>query len=169
MTYYNDENGVNQKLIDAAEEGDTYEALEAIGEGADIDCRDENQSTPLIIASRSGHLDIVKLLLRHQARVNAENRDGETALMLASREGYSKIVRRLLKKNAAVNARNKYDGGTALMEAAIRGSIHALEYLIAKGANLHAKDNRGFTALDWARRFKNISVVDFLSQVTVTA
>ena len=42
--------------------------------------RDDNW-TALMLATRSGYIDIVKLLLKHKANVNATSNDGITALM----------------------------------------------------------------------------------------
>ena len=46
-------------------------------------------------------------------------------------------------------------GGTPLLYAAIRGHKEIAELLIAKGADVYAKDNRGETPLDWAIRLKH--------------
>jgi len=57
-----------------------------------------NGWTALMLASRCGHYNIVRLLLEAGADVNAKDDDGSTALMLASRNGYIDIVRLLKSK-----------------------------------------------------------------------
>ncbi len=38
--------------------------------GVDVNCRDENGSTPLILAALNGHKDVVYTLLRYSASVH---------------------------------------------------------------------------------------------------
>jgi len=61
-----------------------------------------NGNTALIEASEKGYTEIVKLLLKAGADVNAEDGDGRTALILAKEQGYIEIVD-LLKKAGAKN------------------------------------------------------------------
>ena len=51
-----------------------------------INAQDVYGQTLLMIACQRGHVKIVKLLLRHGARVHVRDEDGATALQLASRE-----------------------------------------------------------------------------------
>lgn len=55
-----------------------------IGHRADVTAQDENQSTPLHLASSSGFLESVRLLLKHGARVADQDRCRRTPLHLAS-------------------------------------------------------------------------------------
>jgi ankyrin repeat protein len=50
------------------------------------------------VAAASGHAEIVEILLREGANVEATNRDGNTALILAERSGYADIVELLLAR-----------------------------------------------------------------------
>ena len=45
-----------------------------------VNAKNEFKKTPLMIAARNGHTDIINLLLRNSADVNAEQKDGSTAL-----------------------------------------------------------------------------------------
>ncbi|MEM7314843.1 MAG: ankyrin repeat domain-containing protein, partial [Planctomycetota bacterium] len=56
-------------------------------------------------------------------------------------------------------------GMTPLMAAASIGRGEHVEMLLAKGAKLQAKDSRGRTALDFARKRKHEAVVKLLEQV----
>jgi uncharacterized protein len=51
--------------------------------------------TPLIHASASGRVEVVKLLLQKGADVNAKTRDGETALKVVQKTGTKEIVEML--------------------------------------------------------------------------
>jgi ankyrin repeat protein len=88
--------------------------------GIDINSKDKDESTPLMIASEKGDLQMAQLLIQNGADVNAKNIDGYTALMYAAYTGNIQIAELLIKNNADVNARDK-DGWTALRYASIQG------------------------------------------------
>jgi ankyrin repeat protein len=75
--------------------------------GANVNAKENDGSTPLIIASQSGHLDIVKYLVEKGANVNAADVTGVTALMFSSKIGYLDIVKYLVEKGADINAKDK--------------------------------------------------------------
>ncbi|CAK4722027.1 unnamed protein product, partial [Aphanomyces euteiches] len=65
-----------------------------------------SKCTPLIWASRNGHLDIVKELLAHNAFVNSPDVAGCTPLDDAAYNGYLNIAKELLAHGASVNTSN---------------------------------------------------------------
>lgn len=67
-----------------------------------------NQSgwTALHYACVVGNLEIVKILLSHQADVNAETPNKTTSLMLAARRGELQIVKKLLEHGAELGQKN---------------------------------------------------------------
>lgn len=54
--------------------------------GADIECLDKDNYTPLLIAASSGHTAIVQLLLQKGANLKAKNTHDKTAIYLAAEE-----------------------------------------------------------------------------------
>ena len=72
-----------------------------LNKGAEVNVH-ENQwgLTPLHVAAKNGHLDVVELLISHGADMNAEYFVGETALQIAKGKGYDEIVS-LLRKHGA--------------------------------------------------------------------
>ena len=56
-------------------------------------------------ASVEDRYDIANVLLRHGAKVNAQDKQGYTALALAVFNGFTGIVDLLLQKNADVNVK----------------------------------------------------------------
>ena len=65
-------------------------------------CGDDR--TFLMHAAARGDVDIVKLLLEHEADVNAKDRSGETALFKAMDAGHSQVVELLLRHEPSVES-----------------------------------------------------------------
>jgi len=74
----------------------------------------EEKDKKLLDSSTEGQLEIVRLLIKAGADVNAKNFYGSTPLIYASMNGNIDIVKMLIEVGADVNAKNKF-GNTALM------------------------------------------------------
>ena len=117
--------------------------------------------TALMWASYHGHKDIVELLLKNGADVNARDDDGCTALIKASFRGHKEIVELLLKRGADVSMANK-NGNTALIFASSWGHEEIVELLLKNGADVNAKNSEGNTALMCAMMSNHEKVVEML-------
>ncbi|KAH0579586.1 hypothetical protein H2248_002437 [Termitomyces sp. 'cryptogamus'] len=111
---------------------------------------DKHGQNTLHIAVWHGWLNIVKLLLKYNADVDARNHWGETPLHLAASLGHLDIVGLLLKHNADVNARDQW-GETPLHQTACVGHLDVVQFLFNHNADVHARNNKGKTPLDGAR------------------
>lgn len=118
--------------------------------------------TPFLLASLSGDVATMRLLLQYKADPNISTFAGTTALMAAAgvnwvvnqtfTEGEPALleaVKLLWELGLDVNATNSM-GLTAAMGAANRGSDSIIEFLASKGARLDVKDKVGRTAYNWA-------------------
>lgn len=66
-----------------------------------VNCVDyRNGNTAMMIAAQNGHVDLVKLLIRKQANLNARNLKGNTALHMAIEYEYIECVDLLLDAGA---------------------------------------------------------------------
>ena len=101
----------------------------------------------MIFATYLGHVDLVDLLLRHGADVNARDAAGNTALMGVCFKGHLEIARILIEHGTDVNAQNSM-GATALIYAATYGHSEIVKVLLSHGAAISPKDKEGKTALD---------------------
>lgn len=70
-----------------------------------VDERDENGTTPMMIAATKGLTAMVKELLNHGADVNAQDLDNWTALLCATKAGYLEIVEFLVENGADIEHR----------------------------------------------------------------
>ncbi len=71
-----------------------------IANGANVNARDEQNSTPLHQAAENGTLRVVKLLIEHNADLNAKDDRGWTPLHKAVERGNIQIAELLLQKGA---------------------------------------------------------------------
>ena len=131
--------------------------------GTDVNVRDEEGTTILMLAVQHKRRVIVQLLLDKGADVHAKNNYGNTALMWASEKGHAEIVSLLLTAGANPNAKNNYDD-TALMWASEKGHNEIVAQLLQAGADVHAKNNYGNTALILASEAGHNEIVAQLLQ-----
>ena len=89
--------------------------------------------TPLMIAITNGNSDVVNLLLKAGADVNAKRTTGTTALMTAAQYGRADLAKLLLHHGAMVNAKCE-TGLNALMIGACWGRLDVVKVLLAAGA-----------------------------------
>jgi len=122
-----------------------------IEQGANINAKDPDGRTLLILAINDQNLEICQLLINHGADVNAKDNRGRTALMGAASLGNLKICQLLIDHEADVNAKDN-KGWTALMAAADRDHLKICQLLINHGADINVKNNNGWTPYDYANK-----------------
>jgi uncharacterized protein len=110
------------------------EAVGAVIQGGiDVNMKDKEGYSALLIATENGDIDMVKLLLEKGADVNATDIDGYTSLMYVAYNGNLEIAKLLLEHGADIYARDK-DKWTALMIAKIQKREDIVELLRKHGA-----------------------------------
>ncbi|XP_015788937.1 uncharacterized protein LOC107365878 isoform X2 [Tetranychus urticae] len=87
--------------------------------------------TPILHACRSGHADIIKLLLQQYARTDVFDEKGQACLHLAAELGHEAVVDILLENKATVGVRNK-QGMTPLHIASKNGFTSMVKSLITR-------------------------------------
>ena len=106
-------------------------------------------TTLLQTAGGSGHLAIVRELLKRGASVDLQTSLGHTTLMNAAGYGKLSIVLVVLQHSASPDLQSS-KGETALMQAAYGGHEACVQALLRAKANTELLDNDGRTALQWA-------------------
>jgi len=111
-----------------------------------------------------GHVDVVRVLLRHNAEANLSSRDNESPLIQACHRGHDSIVRELLQaSNIKINQKRKTDGATALFVACREGAIECVRQLLTNDLILinNSKTN-GRSPLFIASFFGHNEIVEML-------
>ena len=126
-------------------------------QGIDLSVRSPFGETQLHAAAAAGHSTLVQLLLDNGADGRARNVKGNTALHLAATGEHHVTAAVLLSRSCEIDARNLY-GQIPLICAAESGKM-IVDLLLARGADIMAKDKFGHTALHYAVSSGNNSVV----------
>src|SRR6266702_3974161 len=126
-----------------------------------VGLRKDSYKPPLYMASASGKLEILQLLVERGADVHSRNKDDWTPLKTASHQGHLDVVRFLIDSSADVNSRDN-QGRTPLHAAASKGHLDVLKLLLARGADFSIRDDRDRTPFDLASNNGNPEVADFL-------
>lgn len=137
-----------EMLHAAVYEEDVATAVAAILAGADVDAY--LSGTPLMNASRRGHVAMVKLLLAAGADVNYSMYEYLTPIMCAAAHGHTEVMKLLMAAGARVSDLSE-EGDTALKLAAHYGRVSAVEMLLKAGAPLEEDDDDYCCALNYAQ------------------
>ena len=135
--------GINEDLLQGAMEGNTALVKRSIEQRAELETKNEEGETALILAAWYGSPEIVILLLENGANVNAQDKLGFTAIAKASSLGVGRhyeIVELLIQASANVNLKTK-DGRSPFILAIINGHRELSNVLKRAGA----KDEPYFT------------------------
>lgn len=138
------------------------EAVQFLTEhGADANGKGDCYSTPLIETISYDSYQIAKLLIERGADVNEKNRDEQSPLMVAinnpllSSKPSNQIARLLIESGAKVDGeKESYYARTPLIEASVKGNLELVQLLLNAGANVHATDRFGSSALSALMSFE---------------
>ena len=136
-------------------------------EGADpaVAGDDEPVRLPMYFAAKGGHVDVVKLLLKHNADVNqAKTHSGATPVYIAAQEGHVDVVTALVAGNADVNQATTDTGATPVYIATENGHVDVVTALVASSADVNQACTDGLTPLKNATQKGHIAITALLKQ-----
>ncbi len=154
-------------LFESAANGRASEVDELVKAGAELEARDVNGRTPLIVAAFRRDTAVARALLEAGANPNALDFQSYDALTIAAVADDAAMVKLLLGAGANPRAITSPYSGTALIAAAHLGHAPVVELLLSARAPVNHVNNLGWTALteaivlgDGSERFQKI--VDML-------
>jgi ankyrin repeat protein len=146
-----------QKLLDAARDRKVKAVRRLVGtEGVCIDVRNRDGNTPLLLACRGGHLEIMTILLEAGADKSVESKRGETLLHYAVHTS-CEMVRLLLAAGCEADKADK-PGYTPLHKACMSGSSVDIATLLERGADHNLANSNGDTPIHIACQFTKLQV-----------
>jgi len=163
---------MNELLWRAVEAGALKDIIAAVGQGADVNARDEGGETALTRSTGASHtpevaLACVQSLLKLGARVSEERPDGGlgTSVHRAAAHGHTQALKELFGADGKT-ALELFDdmGRTPLICAVQEGHLEEASLILDAGANVDSHDEKTFsnTALATAVQERNVRIVELL-------
>lgn len=121
---------------------------------------------PLSLASQSGHVDVVLLLLQHGAKP-LPNSNGEFPMHLAAREGHAEVCK-LLLEGEGWDTPDKYHEWTPLFHAARYGQNECIQILLNAGSRAQIIDELGHLPVHYAAWYGHHDCVDSLLNTAIS-
>lgn len=130
----------NSKALHLAARNNDVSQVESLSLKVDVDARDDFHWTPLHDAAdknqEDSHFEVIELLLKHGADVNARSNIGTTVLHFMVYHAGVNTVQLLLNYGADVSLKNS--NGESCLHPAIRGGkIEVVKLLLEHGADVN--------------------------------
>ncbi len=150
------------EIHDAAVEGDAARVKELLKEDPDLAVeKDVRNETPLHVAAREGHLEVIKVVLKAGVPIDIGDNEESTALDVAAIYGHVEVAEYLLKKGAALDHAD-VNGLTPLHFAAYNIQPEVAALLIERGADVGAATVNGSTPLHGAAYNGDVATMTLL-------
>jgi uncharacterized protein len=174
---------LDQQLLKAVANKNNVLVQQLLHDGANIESKDANGNTPLILATENADIPMMKLLQQNDANVEAHDDGGETALVNAARGDDIEAVKTLLEKVS-----NVHDKEQALLIASENGAdgilylssdansrkpnpqqqvqempeVTIVRLLLDQNVNIETQEEDGETPLILAASYGQIEIVQLL-------
>ncbi|XP_046341648.2 uncharacterized protein LOC124122611 isoform X1 [Haliotis rufescens] len=153
--------GGKTPVIEAAFRGNLEMFRHLVESGGNPRVTDADGNTGLHVASKRGHLDIVKYNLSEQF-VNID--DGgcgkRTPIMMAAEKGHTEVLKHLVSEKADLGLQDE-GGNNILHIACMWGHLEIVKYVLSLNViDIHVLNKRDQTAKEAAKRWGRSSVYD---------
>ncbi|XP_017783330.1 PREDICTED: ankyrin repeat and SAM domain-containing protein 6-like [Nicrophorus vespilloides] len=130
----------NSELHFASSKGDLDAVTEGVEKGQKIDLENFAGWTPLMMATRNGHVEVVRYLLSKRADATKKNRFGASIFMMAVASGNMDILREILNHLlcGGVSKQSMESKFSALSLAILFNHEDIFRYLLEKNFNVNA-------------------------------
>lgn len=121
-----------EKIINAAKNGDHKNIATLIAAGANLEARDNQDRTALMRAAEEGYSDIVRILLDAGADVTTKDKFGWTALFMAVDKNHVEVVKILIAWGASSDKNFK----DIFVSSVFKGNTEMVKALVGEGAHI---------------------------------
>ncbi|MEV0581430.1 ankyrin repeat domain-containing protein [Nonomuraea sp. NPDC050310] len=137
---------LNEQLLQAAAAGDAAAVREAVNEGADLEARNGQRRTALLLAASADHVEVAQILVAAGADPDALDFQHDTPWLVTGVTGSVAMMRALLPAKPDLTIRNRY-GGISLIPACERGHVDYVREVLKTGINVDHVNDLGWTGL----------------------
>ena len=148
-------------IVEAIINDDYLKIKQAIKKGVDLEQiveneLNENEESLLFFAlHHKCSFDTIKLLIDSGIDIERVDDEGVSLLDEAIVLGSLELVRFLVEeKGMDVNSTKRKSGFTPLMQAASYGYTDIVDFLLEKGADIHARDNNNLNVLEYTKKLQ---------------
>ena len=135
----------------------------AIGTEYELDEYDEIPLLFYLIQNRAS-LEMIKLLIEHGMDLNTTTKEGIGAIDIAIKYHRLDVLKFCKEQGIDIIHSQRKSGLTPLMLATCFNDVEIMQYLIENGANVNQRDNFGMNALDYAKKLRQKSAIEFLQK-----
>ncbi|MBU2695413.1 hypothetical protein CCO04_09995 [Pimelobacter sp. 30-1] len=136
----------NAALLRAARAGDADGVAVALRAGADIETRDGNGRTALLLASTYDRVAVAEVLVALGASPDALDDRRDTPWLVTGVTGSVRMLEALLPANPDLTVRNRY-GGLSPIPAGERGHVDYIRRVVQTDVDLDHVNDLGWTAM----------------------
>jgi ankyrin repeat protein len=122
---------------------------------------DAHGETPLTRVSKSGRIEIARLMLMQEIEDTLREISHLSPLHRAAYWGYEDAIVELIEEGEDVNGTDS-QGETPLHKAVRLGNLGAVEVLLDHGAHINASSAMGLTPLHWAALTGQVELTEYL-------
>ncbi|MGV9773499.1 ankyrin repeat domain-containing protein [Streptosporangium sp. NPDC003464] len=137
---------LNAQLLAGAARGDAAEVRDALQSGADVEARDGQRRTALLLASAADHVEVAEVLVAAGADPDAADLKHDTPWLVTGVTGSVAMLRALLPAGPDLTVRNRY-GGVSLIPACERGHVDYVREVLKTGIKVDHVNDLGWTGL----------------------
>ena len=112
-----------------------------------MNCTNSDGFTPLHLAASEGHAQLIEILVKFKAQVDARTNNFRTPLHIACLRGNLSVVQSLVQHGADVNAKD-IDGNTPCHFCSEYCHRYCLKFLLTRDPYLFSTNNEDKTAID---------------------
>lgn len=149
--------GGKEQFKEAIINGDVNKVETFLNDGFSANEKFERGMTPIMYATRGGHIDVVKLLIKHNGDVNLINDSGVPAIVFAIGTRNDKMLKFLIRNGVSVKQKIKgKEVSVSLLYLVISScSLNSLKILMNNGADVNIRIRYGNSILTQLLEGKN--------------